>query len=304
VINVNGIHGGYGGPGMKTVLPATAMAKLDIRLVPDQDPHEIVGLLRAHLDRHGFGAVEATLAERPEHPSRVDPTTRGCATRPPRSRRSTARRRRHDQLRRLRAAAPVRRRARPAGVMLGVGYAEGRAHAPDENVRWIDVERGTLATVRTIERWAGLDAHRLTAGRAGGRHRRPGGGAHRRGGRAPAAGSRPRQQLAAPEAARAEGEQRRRHHPEHGAERHDHAGRQHDHAGGLAHDQQDDREHHHAADLVRLLERVDAGRDEDGGAQPTAATAGATHSASTHHMGVGKKSRPMTGQRRAFATTV
>ena len=40
--------------------------------------------------------------------------------------------------------------------MIGVGYAEGRAHAPDENVRWSDVERGTYATVRTIERWAGL----------------------------------------------------------------------------------------------------------------------------------------------------
>jgi acetylornithine deacetylase/succinyl-diaminopimelate desuccinylase-like protein len=157
VVNVNGLHGGYGGPGMKTVLPASATAKLDFRLVPDQEPDEIVGLLRAHLDRHGFGSVEATLAERPEHPSRVDPD--------------------HPWVRHAAEAleevygtpavitissggsgpmAPFVDELDLPVVMLGVGYAEGRAHAPDENVRWVDVERGTLATVRTIERWAGL----------------------------------------------------------------------------------------------------------------------------------------------------
>jgi acetylornithine deacetylase/succinyl-diaminopimelate desuccinylase-like protein len=158
VINVNGVHSGYGGPGHKTVLPAAALAKLDVRLVPDQRPDVIVALIRAHLERHGFGAVEVTVAERPELPARVDPT---------------------DPWVQHAAAALEEVYGTPAiitvssggsgplhpfvdvlglpVVMLGVGHAQGRAHAPDENVRWVDVERGTLATVRTIERWVGAE---------------------------------------------------------------------------------------------------------------------------------------------------
>jgi len=59
--NVAGIHSGYGGPGMKTVLPARASAWLDFRLVPDQRPAKIFELIRAHLDEEGFADVEMTL---------------------------------------------------------------------------------------------------------------------------------------------------------------------------------------------------------------------------------------------------
>ncbi len=55
---VCGFHSGYGGPGSKTVLPATASAKLDFRLVPNLTPQRVGELLRAHLDRRGFGDVE------------------------------------------------------------------------------------------------------------------------------------------------------------------------------------------------------------------------------------------------------
>lgn len=53
-----GISSGYTGEGSKTVLPCSAMAKLDFRLVVDQDPHEILDLLRRHLDEHGFTDIE------------------------------------------------------------------------------------------------------------------------------------------------------------------------------------------------------------------------------------------------------
>lgn len=53
-----GIESGYTGEGSKTVLPSFAKAKIDFRLVPNQDPFEILTLLRQHLDRHGFEDIE------------------------------------------------------------------------------------------------------------------------------------------------------------------------------------------------------------------------------------------------------
>jgi acetylornithine deacetylase/succinyl-diaminopimelate desuccinylase-like protein len=48
--DINGIWGGYTGPGSKTVIPATASAKLSCRLVPEQDPERILAGLREFLD--------------------------------------------------------------------------------------------------------------------------------------------------------------------------------------------------------------------------------------------------------------
>ena len=55
---VCGLSGGASGPGQKLVLPQDARAKLEFRLVPDQDPAKILAALRAHLDANGFGALE------------------------------------------------------------------------------------------------------------------------------------------------------------------------------------------------------------------------------------------------------
>src|SRR5689334_21499575 len=49
-LEVNGMWGGYTGPGHKTVIPSEAHAKLTCRLVPDQDPEEIVALVKRHLE--------------------------------------------------------------------------------------------------------------------------------------------------------------------------------------------------------------------------------------------------------------
>jgi acetylornithine deacetylase/succinyl-diaminopimelate desuccinylase-like protein len=59
--NVAGIKAGYSGPGMKTVLPAEASAWLDLRLVPEQHPDEVLALLRAHLENEGFEDVPVTV---------------------------------------------------------------------------------------------------------------------------------------------------------------------------------------------------------------------------------------------------
>jgi acetylornithine deacetylase/succinyl-diaminopimelate desuccinylase-like protein len=51
-LTINGIHGGYGGPGSKTVLPHEAVAKCDIRLVEAQSAAEILAKVKAHVQRY------------------------------------------------------------------------------------------------------------------------------------------------------------------------------------------------------------------------------------------------------------
>ncbi|MGD8818414.1 MAG: M20/M25/M40 family metallo-hydrolase, partial [Acidobacteriota bacterium] len=52
-LNIAGLSAGYAGAGMKTVIPHRATAKLDCRLVADQDPQHIFALLRDHFAGHG-----------------------------------------------------------------------------------------------------------------------------------------------------------------------------------------------------------------------------------------------------------
>jgi acetylornithine deacetylase/succinyl-diaminopimelate desuccinylase-like protein len=56
-LNVDGIWSGYTGPGTKTVLPHRATAKLDVRLIPDQSPDEIIPKIRRHLDNHRYNDI-------------------------------------------------------------------------------------------------------------------------------------------------------------------------------------------------------------------------------------------------------
>lgn len=51
-LTINGLHGGYGGPGSKTVLPSEAVAKCDARLVSDQGPDAVFAAITAHVARH------------------------------------------------------------------------------------------------------------------------------------------------------------------------------------------------------------------------------------------------------------
>lgn len=60
-VEVNGMWGGYQGPGSKTIVPSEAHAKITCRLVPDQDPDEIVALVKRHLERHVPAGVRLTV---------------------------------------------------------------------------------------------------------------------------------------------------------------------------------------------------------------------------------------------------
>ncbi len=57
-LNIDGIWGGYIGPGTKTVLPYRITAKVDVRLVPDMKVEEVLPRIRSHLDKHGFKEIK------------------------------------------------------------------------------------------------------------------------------------------------------------------------------------------------------------------------------------------------------
>lgn len=150
-----GIWGGYTGEGSKTVLPRVAHAKVDFRLVPDQDPHEVARNVRRHLDAHGFADVRVTVLGA-EFPWRSDLG--------------------HPFVRLVRAVAaevtgrevvllPTSAGTGPThdiGPVLdipiasvGSGYWDSRAHAPDENIRATDFRETITLMAHLLERFGG-----------------------------------------------------------------------------------------------------------------------------------------------------
>ncbi len=60
-VNIEGLVGGYTGPGGKTILPHKAVAKMDLRLVPDMTAADALAALKAHLANKGFGDIEVNM---------------------------------------------------------------------------------------------------------------------------------------------------------------------------------------------------------------------------------------------------
>ena len=60
-VNIEGLVGGYTGPGGKTILPHRAVAKIDMRLVPDMKASEALAALKAHLAKKGFADIEVNM---------------------------------------------------------------------------------------------------------------------------------------------------------------------------------------------------------------------------------------------------
>jgi acetylornithine deacetylase/succinyl-diaminopimelate desuccinylase-like protein len=151
--NVDGFHAGYGGPGSKTVLPSRAVAKLDFRLVPDQDPARILRLLREHLTQEGFGDIELVTFDCGERPVVGDPAhpfVQNCVR--------TAERiygHRPAVIPMMAGTGPVHQLCGQFGVPIataaGVGYAGSRGHAPDEHIRIEDFVLVTKYLVGLLE---------------------------------------------------------------------------------------------------------------------------------------------------------
>lgn len=62
-LDVNGMWGGYIGEGAKTVIPSWAKAKISMRLVPGQDPHDITEKFRAYMEKIAPNSVKVTVTD-------------------------------------------------------------------------------------------------------------------------------------------------------------------------------------------------------------------------------------------------
>lgn len=70
-LNIAGFHSGYGGEGAKTIIPSTAMVKMDMRLVIDQDPDDILEKFIKHVHKHAPGVL--VVSHGSMKPSRTSP---------------------------------------------------------------------------------------------------------------------------------------------------------------------------------------------------------------------------------------
>ena len=130
-INIEGLVGGYTGPGGKTILPHKAVAKIDMRLVPDMTAKGTLELLKTHLQKKCFGDIEVNMS------GGYDPTETPADSKLVQAMVATYRKSGVDPLVWPRLAgswpgntftgAPLNL---PAGIF-GLGHGAG-AHAPDE----------------------------------------------------------------------------------------------------------------------------------------------------------------------------
>jgi len=130
-VNIEGLVSGYTGPGGKTILPGKAVAKIDMRLVPDMTAAEALAALKAHLAKKGFGDIDVRMS------GGYDPTSTPADSAVIRAASAVYRRNGIDPVVLPRLAGswpgyvftgePLRL---PAGHF-GLGHGNG-AHAPDE----------------------------------------------------------------------------------------------------------------------------------------------------------------------------
>lgn len=149
-----GIESGYTGEGSKTVLPSVAKSKLDFRLVSEQDPDEILDLLREHLDKHGFSDIEvvplkgtraATTNLDDPLVHKIKETATEFYNKPPKILRSQA------------GTGPMYSFCQKFGIPsagFGVGHADSKNHAPNESIYIDDYMDGIKFLVALIHKYS------------------------------------------------------------------------------------------------------------------------------------------------------
>jgi len=149
--NIAGIWAGYTGPGSKTVLPKEIHAKMDFRLVPEQDPDDLWKKMRAYLDGNGFTDIEMQLES-------MEPAARTSYKHPFAQAAIRAAEKVYNKKPIVELGSPgtgplylFTRRYNMPSVDIGVSAMDGGIHAPNENLKLENLQKGMYWIAETME---------------------------------------------------------------------------------------------------------------------------------------------------------
>jgi len=149
--NIAGIWSGYTGQGSKTVLPKEIHVKLDFRLVPEQDPQDLLNKLRKFLDDNGFRDVEIQLES-------LEPAARTPYKHPFAQAAIKAAERVYGKKPIVELGSPgtgplylFTRRYNMPSVDIGVSAVDGGIHAPNESLKLENMRKGMLWIADAME---------------------------------------------------------------------------------------------------------------------------------------------------------
>jgi len=147
-LEVNGLLSGFTGEGAKTVLPSVAMAKISMRLVPDQDPDKIADLFEAHITKLAPRTVELKVTRmhggKPWMTSYDDPFVqaagraieKGFGRSPVYTREGGS----------IPVVSTFQEELGLPAVLFGVGLPDENAHAPNEKLDLVNFHNGIIAS--------------------------------------------------------------------------------------------------------------------------------------------------------------
>ncbi len=156
-LDVNGIIGGYTGAGAKTVLPSTVHVKLSMRLVPDQDFHNIAELLQAYLQKITPPSVSVNFTYRGGAPSITDlsiPAMKAAVSayahvfgkEPVFMREGGS----------IPVVGQLQTHLGVETILMGFGLADDRIHSPNERFYLPNFYRGIQTSIRFLEEYGNV----------------------------------------------------------------------------------------------------------------------------------------------------
>ncbi|MEX1129327.1 MAG: dipeptidase [Vicinamibacterales bacterium] len=158
-LEVNGILGGFTGEGAKTVIPAVAMAKVSMRLVPNQDPDRIAELFEAYVKKIAPKTVEVTVTrmhggkpwmtdfDNPFVQAAGRAIEKGFGKTPVFNREGGS----------IPVVATFQEILGLPSVLFGVGLPDENAHAPNEKLDLNNFHGGVIASAYLYEEVAGIE---------------------------------------------------------------------------------------------------------------------------------------------------
>ncbi len=158
-LEINGLWGGYTGPGAKTVIPAEAHAKISTRLVPDQRPDEVRGQLEAYLEENAPPSVRWELTElaggdgficdpdSPAHTALAEALRDVWGTEPVFARIGGS----------VPVASDVERLLDMPSILTGFALPDDQIHSPNESQHIANWYRGIEAVARFLYRYGALE---------------------------------------------------------------------------------------------------------------------------------------------------